>query len=237
LLRPFPELPSPILPVSGPDETLIKVYKHLARIPKELIDQLEWEPEDFSTCPLHPNADEKILIPYANCLDTRSQQLRRLNEGDREETTISSTPEIRLEGDECVTPTTSTTPNALSNNSKTPTTLLPSKSIALGRASQGHASALLRLLYIHASINPGNLSPYVPSLLLPLYTALTQEVDPEDLAHVEADSFWLFEAFVAEFAELEDEIALDMWLKRLGDQLRQKDPHFLEQLVRFMSTI
>jgi hypothetical protein len=167
-------------------------------------------------------------------LDTRSQLLRRLNEGDQEGTTISSTPEIRLEGDECMTPTTSTKFDALSNDCSAPTTLLPSKSIALGRASQNHASALLRLLYIHASINPGNLSPYVPSLLLPLYTALVQEVDPEDLAHVEADSFWLFEAFVAEFAELEDEISLEIWLKRLGDQLRQKDPQFLEQLVRFM---
>ncbi|XP_006458445.1 hypothetical protein AGABI2DRAFT_115479 [Agaricus bisporus var. bisporus H97] len=231
LLRPFTDLPPPVLPISGPDEILIKVYKHLAHIPKELIDQLDSEPEDRTACPLHRNADEKTRISFADCLDTRSQQLRRLNENDQEGTTIPSTPEIRLERDDVyTTPTTFSEPSAFSNDYSTPTTLLSSKSIALGRASQKHASALLRLLYIHASINPGNLSPYVPSLLLPLYIAMTQEVDPEDLAHVEADSFWLFEGFVAEFAELEDENSLETWLNRLENQLGRQDPQLLEQL-------
>lgn len=63
---------------------------------------------------------------------------------------------------------------------------------------------------------------------------MTQEVDPEDLAHVEADSFWLFEGFVAEFAELEDENSLETWLNRLENQLGRQDPQLLEQLVRWM---
>lgn len=186
-------------------------------------------------CPLHRGSNEEIRIPFANCLDTRLQLLRRLNESDQKHPTLSSTPEIRLEADIETTPSISLTePNALPNDSNTPTTLLSSKSITLGNASQKHASALLRLLYIHTSINPGNLSPYVPSFLVPLYTVLLQEIEPEDLAHAEADSFWLFEAFVAEFAELEDEIVLDTWMKQFGERLGQKDPQLLEQLVRFM---
>jgi hypothetical protein len=34
-------------------------------------------------------------------------------------------------------------------------------------------------------INPGNLSPHIPALLVPLYSVLSQEIESEDLAHVE----------------------------------------------------
>lgn len=207
----------------------------MARIPVELFGQLESEPDDFDACPLHQGANEDTHIPFANCLDTRLQLLRRLDESDQNNFTMSSTPEIRLETNLDVTPAISLTEPNAPNDNNTPTTLLSSRSISLGSASQRHASALLRLLYIHASINPGNLSPYVPSLLVPLYTALMQEIEPEDLAHAEADAFWLFEAFVAEFAELEDEEGSDLWMKRLGEVLGQKDPELLELLVRFKS--
>jgi len=90
---------------------------------------------------------------------------------------------------------------------------------------------LLRLLYVHASLNSGNLSPYVSSLLVPLYTALTQEIDQDDLAHAEADAFWLFEAFIAEFLELEDEEDLNSWILRFGELLERRDPELSEQLV------
>jgi hypothetical protein len=155
-----------------------------------------------------------------------------LNEPDQRDASVASTPEIRLEVDRDTTPTISSTEHNSSSNYNSPTTLLSSRTITLGSASQRHVSALLRLLYIHASINPGNLSPYVPSLLFPLYTTLTQEVDVEDVAHAEADSFWLFEAFIAEFAELEDDEGSKLWMARLGDQLGQKDPELLERLVR-----
>ncbi|KAF9448344.1 hypothetical protein P691DRAFT_729792 [Macrolepiota fuliginosa MF-IS2] len=230
LLQPLAELPPPIEPISGPDITLLEVYKHLGRIPVELFDQLDSEPEGLDTCPLHPSANEDIRIPFANCLDTRLQLLRRLNESDQNNPAISSTPEIRLEADSDAIPTISLTEPNVPNGNNMPTTILSSKSITLGSACQVHASALLRLLYIHASINPGNLSPYIPSLLVPLYTTLMQEIEPEDLVHAEADSFWLFEAFVGEFAELEDEEGCDFWMKRLGEKLGQKDVELLELL-------
>lgn len=233
-MRPFTELPAAIQPFSGPDERLFEVYNQLSRIPADLFNQLDLEPEELETCPLNQNAPENIRIPFANCLDSRLQHLRRLNGNDQNNSGISSTPEIRLEMDLDATPAISLTePNVPLNDSNAPTTLLSSKSITLGSASQRHASALLRLLYIHASINPGNVSPYVPSLLVPLYTVLLQEIEPEDIAHVEADSFWLFEAFVGEFAELEDEGSSDIWMQRLGEKLGQKDPELLEQLVPF----
>ncbi|KXN82515.1 TBC1 domain family member 13, partial [Leucoagaricus sp. SymC.cos] len=232
LLKPFTELPPPINPISGQDKTLLEVYNHLARIPVDLLSQLDSEPEDLNSCPLHPSSSEDIRIPFANCLDTRLRFLRRLNEVDLKNHSVDSTPEIRLETDPDAMPAISLTEADTSpDHHNAPTTLLSSKSITLGSASQRHISTLLRLLYIHASINPGNLSPYLPSLLVPLYTTLMQEVEHEDLAHAEADTFWLFEAFVAEFAELEDDDGSSLWMTRLGEQLRCKDAELLELLI------
>ncbi|KAF5358173.1 hypothetical protein D9756_001855 [Leucocoprinus leucothites] len=229
LLKPFTEFPPPVSPISGPDETLLEVYKHLTRIPLDLLSQLDSEPEELDSCPLHPNSPNGVRISFANCLDTRLQLLLRLDKNDQQNTTTTFTPEIRLEANVDPTPSISLTePRTSLDSSNAPTTLLSSRTFGLGSASQRHVSALLRLLYIHASINPGNLSPYVPSLVIPLYTALMQEVEQEDLAHAEADSFWLFEAFVAEFAELEDDESLQPWMIRFGEQLERQDSELSE---------
>jgi hypothetical protein len=233
LLKPFTEMPPPISPISGSDERLLEVYKHLARIPLDLLGHLDSDPEDLEICPLHRSSPDDIRVSFANCLDTRLQLLRQLDENNTKEPPLGFTPEIKLEEDHHTTPTISLTePDTSSDHHKSPTTLLSSRTIALGNTSQRHASALLRMLYIHASINPGNLSPYVPSLLVPLYSALIQEVEQEELAHAEADSFWLFEALVSEFAELEDDDGSSLWMTRLGQQLGGKDSELLDRLVR-----
>lgn len=231
-LEPFTHLPPPSTPISGLDEKLIEVYKHLVRVPVGLLNHLDSEPKDSSLCPFHQNSPENIRISFSHCLDTRLQCLLRLDKANRKEIFEPITPEANPGNDLDSTPTISLTePNALCDENNVPKTLLSSRTISLGGISQRHASALLRLLYIHASLNSGNLSPYASSLLVPLYTALTQEIEQDDLAHAEADSFWLFEAFVAEFVELEDEEGLNSWQLRFGELLERRDPELSEQLV------
>jgi len=231
-LEPFTHLPPPSTPISGLDEKLLEVYKHLVRVPVGLLNRLDSEPEDSSLCPLDQNSSENIRISFSHCLDTRLQCLLRLDKTDRREIFEPITPEANAGNDLDSTPTISLTePNALYDGNNVPKTLLSSRTISLGGISQRHASALLRLLYVHTSLNSGNLSPYVSSLLVPLYIALTQEIEQDDLAHVEADSFWLFEAFIAEFVELEDEKGLNSWILRFGELLKRRDPELSEQLV------
>ncbi|CAL1704944.1 unnamed protein product [Somion occarium] len=117
-----------------------------------------------------------------------------------------------------------------SSHSSAPTTLLASRAYTAGGAHPKHASALLRLLYIHSSLNPANRAPQVASLLVPLYSALVQEVEPDDLAHAEADTFWLFETVVSEFADLEDAETCNIWLRKLGERLSWADTDLAEDL-------
>ena len=93
-------------------------------------------------------------------------------------------------------------------------------------------AALGRILYIHSVINPGNSSPHIPTLVLPIYTAMLEEFELEDAAHVEADTFWIFESLVSEFSELEDEQGGTVWMKRLAERLEWADPDLQESLVR-----
>ena len=54
-------------------------------------------------------------------------------------------------------------------------------------------------------LNPAVQSPCIPWLLVPLYSALVGETDPEDVAHAEADTFCVFEALVGEIAKMGEE--------------------------------
>jgi len=112
-----------------------------------------------------------------------------------------------------------------------PTLLLSARTYTAGNAHPKHASALLRLLYLHSSINPGNMSSHIPQLLVPLYTALYQDPSAEEVAHVEADTFWLLEALVGEVSELEDEREGVLWMKKLSERLSWADHELWENLV------
>ncbi|KAJ3474489.1 hypothetical protein NLI96_g12430 [Meripilus lineatus] len=130
------------------------------------------------------------------------------------------TPEISLSAPD--TPT--------SAHSSVPTTLLASRVYTAAGAHPKHASALLRLLYIHSCLNPANRVPHIASLLVPIYSALVEEVEPQELAHIEADTFWLFETVIGEFSELEEVETCDVWMKKLGERLMWADTELAENL-------
>ena len=194
-------------------------YKQLYGLPRDFYAMLENEPEPLSQCPLNEGGrDEEI----ARLLDSRLLSL------DGQSNYVPPTPEIRLElhseETDGSTATNDTEGQAMS------TTLMPSRKCMFGYAHPKHCSALLRLLYFHMTINPGNISPYLSSLLVPLYSVLMQEVDSEDLAHVEADTFWLFEAMLAELLGLEDNSGKD-WMAKLSERLAWADNDLFVHLV------
>lgn len=60
---------------------------------------------------------------------------------------------------------------------------------------------------------------------------MNEEADPNELAHSEADTFWLFESLLREISELEEEEGGTIWMKRLGERLAAADPELHEDLV------
>ncbi|THH18480.1 hypothetical protein EW146_g2513 [Bondarzewia mesenterica] len=221
-------LPPPTEPLAPLDASLTDAIKDLFRVPPNLFSGLEEEPEASTLCPLDDTAPDDIKIDCADNLDIR---LKAIYSRDSENLS-QGIPEIRLESDAGAIPGISlNSPDSASNsNFSAPTTLLPSKVFNTGAAHPKHASALIRLLYVHSCLNPANHSPHMASLLIPLYSVLTQEVEPQELAHAEADTFWLFEAMVGEFAELEDEEGGNEWMKKFGERLAWADPDLLADL-------
>lgn len=131
------------------------------------------------------------------------------------------TPEISLSAPDSPTSVTS----------GPPTTLVPSRVYNAFGANPKHETALIRLLFIHSSLNPAQRAPQVASLLVSMYSALVDEVVVEDASHIEADAFWLFEAFVSEFAELEDTEGAHAWMGKLGQRISAADAELTEDLV------
>ncbi|KAG2157358.1 regulator of Vps4 activity in the MVB pathway-domain-containing protein [Suillus clintonianus] len=221
LLSPFSDMPAPTKPLSSIDTTLMKISESLFRLPFGLFDTLESGPNCSTMSPLDENADETERIGCAHLLDARLLVLR----GQISASKPTGIPEIRLEPD-AGAPELSPLPSSTSIASRrpgAPTTLLHAGPFGGPSAHPQHISALLRLLYLHSCINPANQSPDIPSLLVPLYAVLVREVEPEDLAHAEADTFWLFEALVGEFSELADQEGGKVWMKKFSDRLAQAD--------------
>lgn len=203
---------------------MLKVAKQLSGIPSNLFSGLEEAPESSSHCPLDSSAPEDLKIACSDSLNTRLQTIQKTRQSD----SSPSLPEIRLESDaqdDANSVSTSEPP------SEGHTVLHASKAFDASHAHEKHTSALLRLLYLHSSVNPGNISPHIPALLLPLYSVLNQEVEPEDLAHVEADTFWLFEAMIGEFSELEDEDGGNLWMRKFSVRLNWADADLRDDLV------
>jgi len=224
LLKPYEASVPPTSPLSSSDEILLSVQKQLSGVPPNLFASLEDGPEIYSQCPLSTIYEGEDKVSCARSLDAR---LKLFQDGSQ-----AVAPEIRLEepsGD--ATPEISLTSfDSALTGSNNPMTLLPSKAYSFGNAHPLHCSALLRLLYLHTSINPANRSPHIASLLIPVYSALNQEIEPEELSHVEADTFWVFEAIVAEFSELEEEGG-NKWMKKLSERLLHADAELFEDLV------
>ncbi|KAJ3541193.1 hypothetical protein NM688_g6119 [Phlebia brevispora] len=237
LLQPFGSLPPPTQPLTALDATLMEASNALSRVPRDLYAKLEEEPDKSDSCPLDETAPEDIKISCAGYLDARVRIIRDF-ELQGAASAQEDIPEIRLEDQapkintDLATPEISlSAPESPSSSSvSAPTTLLPSRSYTATAAHPRHASALLRLLYVHSTLNPANRSPQIASLLVPLYTALIQEIEPADAAHCEADAFWLFETMVGEFSELEDVEGARVWMRKFSERLRYADTELAEDL-------
>ncbi|KAI6040636.1 regulator of Vps4 activity in the MVB pathway-domain-containing protein [Pisolithus marmoratus] len=223
LLGPLANLLPPTTPLARTDAAIITVSESLFHLPFDLFSLLEDEPDNSTLCPLDDQAEEAVKIDCAHNLDVRLELIRRGNT----EPEVQAIPEIRLEHEDQADPPED--PSG-SDTSRTHTTLLQAKPYVLPPAHRKHLSALLRLLYLHACLNPANQAPHIPALLVPLYSALTREVEPADVAHAEADTFWLFEALVGELVELEDEEGGKVWMRRFSERLAAADGELAENL-------
>lgn len=233
LLEPFESLPEPSTPLSSLDANLMEVGKQLSRVPPNLYVFLEEDPEWVGISPLDEDTPEEIRVPFAHNLDQRLGIINQKDSGSAGGSSV--TPEIRLEADEIPgTPEISVTApeNPSGEAPAAQTTLVASRSFGTAsNTSRRHFSALVRLLYVHSCLNPAHRSPYIASLLIPLYSVLNREIEAQDVAHAEADSFWLFEAMISEFSPLEDEAEGALWMKKLGDRVWQADSEFYTDLV------
>ncbi|KAJ2931324.1 hypothetical protein H1R20_g5651, partial [Candolleomyces eurysporus] len=232
LLKPYQsiEASNPPDEVENLDEALLNIFKHISRIPRTMFSHLDQAPEALPQNPLSDSADPTIKIAHAFALDQRLQVLR---ENDTNSDADSSTPGITVSADNEPTPGISVSDYDSDDSSEAsvaPKTLVHSRAYSFGNAHPLHCSAILRLLFIHASINPGKLSPHVPAVLVPLYTALLQEVEPDELAHVEADTFWLFEAIVSEISELDEEEGGQKWMTKFDNVVAWADPELYGDL-------
>lgn len=199
------------------DEALMNIFKHISRIPRDMFSHLDQAPEALSQCPVSSAATPDIEIDCAFALDERLKTLREndtsseAGAGENDPTPGIAISDFDEEDDS-------------DSEAQAPQTLVHSKLYSFGNAHPTHCSALLRLLFIHASINPGKLSPHVPAVLVPLYSALLQEVEPEELAHAEADTFWLFEAIVSEISELDEDEGGEKWMAAFDRVTAWADP-------------
>ncbi|KAH0826917.1 regulator of Vps4 activity in the MVB pathway-domain-containing protein [Lanmaoa asiatica] len=226
LLGPLASLPSPTDPLSPTNALLTRISDSLFRVSPDLFVLLGNEPKSTHSgqCPLDPTAPDTIYIPCASNLDKRLALLKGNSD-------TCETPEIRLESDRNGGSDPTSPPSSPSSAATTlasrrqrhPTTLLPSKAYDAPPVHRAHLSALLRLLYLHSTLNPAVQSPYVPWLLVPLYSALVGETDEDDVAHAEADTFWVFEALVGEIAEMEEEEGGKIWTRKLSERIKWAD--------------
>ena len=193
------------------------IHESLASVFSSLFVDLENEPQLSPDCPLDVSSPDDIRIDNATSLDDTLRQHYL-----KAEDNVSSTPEIRLEGD---------AESIAKSNGQASSTLHASSAGRLIPAHPGHASALLRLLFIHATLHPDSNSPHTASLLVMLYSVMNQEVELSDLSHVEADTFWLFEALCATISEIEDEEGGTVWMKKISARLASIDGVLFERLV------
>ncbi|KAL5511636.1 hypothetical protein ACEPAH_4853 [Sanghuangporus vaninii] len=241
LLVNIAELPPPSTPLSPPDKSLLALVESLSRVPAHLFRGLEDEIEQSPACPLHEFASPDIKIGCASALDERLQFVQDQSPKDNDDESFSSTPEIRLDSGSAPTSPQEKTSFTLSEvaqgasqqQSKTLSisSALSPKVFRSIPAHPFHISALLRLLYIHKSLNPGSESPHLASLLVPLYTVMNQEAEPAEAAHAEADTFWLFEVLIREVSELDETEGGLVWMKKFRERASMADHELLEDLT------
>jgi hypothetical protein len=213
----------------------MSIYNQLSRVPPSLFVELGEEPEVGTPSPLDGGAPEAIKIKCANNLDDRLRVLKRSQDGPNTsgvpEIHLEGTPEIRLqtEVDDVPEISLSSAQDAADTASPVPK-VLHSKLLSTAGAHPRHTTSLIRLLFIHSSLHPASRAPHVASLLVPLYGALVQEIEPSELAHAEADTFWAFESFMAEFGDLQDEQEGSVWTLKFSQRLAWADDELFTNL-------
>jgi hypothetical protein len=220
-------MPPPATPLSPLDVSLLNLAKSLSSLPRDLDEELEASP----LCPFDDNAPEGLRIENAGAVDKRLQIIRRHVAG--ADNTVG-TPEIHLE-----LPVDTSPPRTPQISVSSPTDSpvkgsAPRKqgTILHSMASiRNHTTSLLRLLYIHMTLHPSAPTMYLTSLLIPLYVAMVQEIEPAELAHVEADSFWLLAELWGEVGELAESEGSQHWMVKFGRRLAWADPELWEDLV------
>lgn len=228
------------------------LIESLARVPANLFSGLDEDPEQYPSCPVSDLADSNVRIICAFALDTRLQLVQDgSSTPDEKDGLDMSTPEIRLETESGPSSPTKDGyfdfPASVQANGDMDTRPRGAKTLSLASAITPksfrsvpahplHVSALLRILHIHKSLNLGSESPNLASMLVPLYVVMTSEADPTEVAHAEADTFWLFEALLQEVSELEESEGGAVWMSKLKDRLRMTDNELLEDLVSGLSS-
>jgi hypothetical protein len=231
LLLRLKELPLPSTPLSPPDASLLSLAKSLSHLPPELDLLLEQSP----LCPFDSNAPDGLRNEAADAVDLRV----KLIQGHTQDTgTVNGTPEIRLGPAD---PTSLQMPQiSVSSPIDSPTDdgsrKMSGTVLHPSVFTRSHATSLMRLLYIHMALHPSTPTPYLASVLVPLYVAMIQEVEPSELAHVEADTFWLFTELWGEVGELSEDEGSQVWVAKLGHRLAWADPELSGDLVRESST-
>lgn len=61
---------------------------------------------------------------------------------------------------------------------------------------------------------------------------MVQEIEPADLAHAEADTFWVLNELWADLGQLSVGEEVPRWLRTLGERLSWADPELDRELVR-----
>ena len=241
LLQKVASSPLPMTPLSASDRSLVALIESLGQVPAHLFYGLEEEAEQSEVCPVSECAVAAVRIECAFALDTRLQLIQD-GQSPSDEIPVA-TPEIRLESGSAPSSPTKTgyfdlssvsqggPPSSGSSKTLSLSSALAPRAFRSVHAHPTHVSALLRLLYIHKALNPGSDSPHLASLLVPLYVVMTMEADPAELAHAEADAFWMFEKLLQEVSELEESEGGVVWMGKLKERLAMADNELLEDLV------
>lgn len=223
MLTPITSLPPPLTPLSHTDATLLQVSESLLRLPPELFSLLKDETESNDLCPFDATAKGSVKLDCAHNLDRRLEHIRKAS---------NKHVTLGIPGITLAEPPDASSPDSPPDSEEdTHKTLLQPKLSDATLMHQKHHSALIRLLYLHACLNPVNQAPHTPALLVPLYSAVTRELEPAEAAHAEADTFWLFEALIGELVEFEDEEGGHLWARRFSDKLTAVDEELAMDLV------
>ena len=204
---------------------MISLAKSLSPLPRELGGVLE----QSASCPFDGSAPDGLRIDTADAVDRRLKLIQGHIHG---VDSVNSVPEIRLGSADATlhmpqisvsSPIDSPTDDRARETSGT---LLHHAIL-----TRSHATSLLRLLYIHIALHPSTATHYLPSILVPLYVAMIQEVEPAELAHVEPDTFWLLTELWGEVGELAEDEGSQLWVAKFGQRLAWADPELSGDLV------